>query len=56
MSIYEAQDYRAYIVSWLAARPRWSQSWLPSRLGMSPTFISMMLKGDRDLRLHQAEG
>lgn len=49
--VFLADDYREYVLAWLAHRPRLSQRWLAKRAGVSPALLSMVLSGDRTPKL-----
>jgi uncharacterized protein (TIGR02147 family) len=50
-SVFHYDDYRRYVIDWLAARPSLSQRWLADRLEVSASMVSMILGGRRDTTL-----
>jgi hypothetical protein len=51
LDIYAYDDYRAFTTAWLDSRDRLTQSWLARKVKSVPSFVSMVLRAQRNLSL-----
>ncbi len=56
LSIYDSQDYRAFINDWITSQPKSHglKTKMAEALNVSSTLVSLILKGEKDLTLEQA--
>lgn len=53
--VFDHDDYRTLLRAWIAAAPRRSQAMLARLVGVSRSTVAMVLAGERDLPLAQAD-
>ena len=54
LSVYDFDDYRAFMVAWMGAKKARSVRFLANRLGVSPGYVSMVRQGKRNLKVEHA--